>query len=83
MSVVTGPTEQASLPERSRLLPTTAARVGLIVSALLVAGTPLVIEDDFWMTVLANAGAFSIAAIGLSILTGCMPARSRSDTPRS
>ncbi len=70
MSVITGPVGQTALPARSRLLPTTAARVGLVVSALLVAVTPLVIDDDLCKTFLANAGAFAIAAIGLSILTG-------------
>ena len=70
MSVITGPVEQASLPPTSRLLPTATMRVGLVLSILLVAAAPLAVEDDFWMTVLANAGAFAIAAIGLNILTG-------------
>ena len=62
--------ERVELPAGARLLPSAASRVGLVVAIGLVVGAPLVIEDDFWMTVLANAGAFAIAGIGLNILTG-------------
>jgi branched-chain amino acid transport system permease protein len=70
VSVVTWDRSKDQLPVSSRLLPTTASRVGLVVAIALVVLTPLLVEDDFWMTVLANAGAFAIAAIGLNILTG-------------
>jgi branched-chain amino acid transport system permease protein len=60
----------AGLPAASRLLPSTASRIGLVAAIVLFAVTPLLITDDFWMTVLANAAAFAIAGIGLNILTG-------------
>ena len=62
--------DRESLPASFRLLPTGASKVGLAVSVVLVIVTPLFVEDDFWMTVLSNAGAFAIAAIGLNLLTG-------------
>ncbi len=70
MSAAVEPRSESSLPARSRLLPSTASRIGLVVAIALVIAAPLVVEDDFWMTVLANAAAFAIAGIGLNILTG-------------
>ncbi|MDH3755671.1 MAG: branched-chain amino acid ABC transporter permease [Acidimicrobiia bacterium] len=70
MTVIDRTEFRESLPAASRLLPTRMSLVGLAIAAVLVVATPLVVEDDFWMTVLANAGAFAIAAIGLNILTG-------------
>lgn len=66
---MTGP-DHDRLPASFRLLPTRASQVGLVIGVVLVVGTPLFVEDDFWMTILANAGAFAIAAIGLNLLTG-------------
>ena len=59
-----------TVPSASRLLPTRASQIGLGVAAVMVVAGPLLVDDDFWMIVLANAGAFAIAAIGLNILTG-------------
>ena len=71
MSVIEHPTqEEDELPTSSRLLPTATSRIGLVAAIVLFVVTPLVLEDDFWMTVLANAAAFAIAGIGLNILTG-------------
>ncbi len=60
----------AELPRTARLLPSRVSQLGVGLAVAAWAVTPLVIDDDFWMTVLANAGAFAIAAIGLSLLTG-------------
>jgi branched-chain amino acid transport system permease protein len=70
MSPMRASAERSELPSGSRLLPSTASRIGLVVAVVLVVGTPLLVEDDFWMTILGNAGAFAIAGIGLNILTG-------------
>lgn len=53
-----------------KVLPDKLTRVSVGLAAVLALLAPLILDDDFWMTVLANAGAFAIAAIGLSILTG-------------
>ena len=53
-----------------KVMPDTLTRVSVGLAAVAVVLAPLLLTDDFWMTVLANAGAFAIAAIGLSILTG-------------
>jgi len=53
-----------------QVLPDRLTRICVGLSCVAVLLVPLRLDDDFWMTVLANAGAFAIAAIGLSILTG-------------
>lgn len=53
-----------------KLLPDKLTRMMFGLAVLIFLVTPLVLDDDFWMTVLANAGAFAVASIGLSILTG-------------
>jgi len=69
-AVDTTPRDRPRLPWSARLLPNRASQVGVTLAVLACLVTPLVISDDFWMTVLTNAGAFAIAAIGLSLLTG-------------
>jgi branched-chain amino acid transport system permease protein len=53
-----------------KVLPDNLTRVSVGLAVVVTVLTPLALDDDFWMTVLANAGAFAVAAIGLSILTG-------------
>jgi branched-chain amino acid transport system permease protein len=53
-----------------KVLPDNLTRISVGLAVLAAAIAPLVWSDDFWMTVLGNAGAFAVAAIGLSILTG-------------
>ena len=52
------------------LLPGLDAKVVTSVVVLLVGLYPILFENTFWTTVLATAGASSIAAIGLNLLTG-------------
>ncbi|MCY3786362.1 MAG: branched-chain amino acid ABC transporter permease [bacterium] len=52
------------------LLPSAGAKIMAAAGAAGVAVCPLVLDDPFWITVLANAGTFAVAALGLSLLTG-------------
>jgi branched-chain amino acid transport system permease protein len=53
-----------------RLFGTPTARVGLVVMLLVLVMLPMVIQDDFWLSVLIYVGITAVGAIGLNLLTG-------------
>lgn len=53
-----------------RLLPRRSSRIGLAIAVVAFAALPLLVSDDFWMTVLVSAGIFAMGAVGLNLLTG-------------
>jgi branched-chain amino acid transport system permease protein len=73
--IVVVPADAAALRARSdrralALLPSTGAKVGVALALALYVSLPLLVESDFWVTVLVTAGVTAIGAIGLNILTG-------------
>src|SRR5688572_27321205 len=73
--IVLRPAEAAALRIRSdrralAILPTTTAKVAVVLAVALYVSLPLLVESDFWVTVLVTAGVTAIGAIGLNILTG-------------
>jgi branched-chain amino acid transport system permease protein len=71
-AVADPPVRPASRAARAelRLLPRRSSRVGVAIAIVAFAGLPLLVSDDFWMTVLISAGIFAMGAIGLNLLTG-------------
>ncbi|TCO64554.1 branched-chain amino acid ABC transporter permease [Actinocrispum wychmicini] len=53
-----------------RLFATPAARVGLVVMLLVLVMLPMVVQDDFWLSVLIYVGITAVGALGLNLLTG-------------
>jgi branched-chain amino acid transport system permease protein len=73
--IVVVPAQAAALRARSdrralAILPSTTAKVGVVLALALYVALPLLVESDFWVTVLVTAGVTAIGAIGLNILTG-------------
>jgi branched-chain amino acid transport system permease protein len=73
--LVVVPAEAAALRVRSdrralAILPSTTAKVAVVFALALYVALPLLVESDFWVTVLVTAGVTAIGAIGLNILTG-------------
>lgn len=63
-------TPRATTAQDLRIFGSRSALAAAAVAAAVVLSVPWWIEDDFWLTVLGNAGVFAIGAIGLNILTG-------------
>jgi branched-chain amino acid transport system permease protein len=56
--------------EDLRLFRSRQSRAGLVVLALAWVFLPVVVNDDFWLSVLDYAGIAAIGAVGLNLLTG-------------
>lgn len=56
--------------EDLKLFRSRQARAGAIALLLAALFFPLVMPDDFWLSVLVYAGIYAIAALGLNVLTG-------------
>ncbi|MET0135971.1 MAG: branched-chain amino acid ABC transporter permease [Kibdelosporangium sp.] len=53
-----------------RLFGSPLARAGLVAMLLVLALLPMVVQDDFWLSVLVYVGITAVGAIGLNLLTG-------------
>lgn len=53
-----------------KLLRSRQSRLGIAALIALVVLFPVMVTEDFWLTVLIYAGIYAIAAIGLNLLTG-------------
>lgn len=53
-----------------RYVPHRSARIGVALFVIAIFLVPLSIQDRFWLSIIATAGIYAMAATGLNVLTG-------------